>query len=155
MINRKNILSEEGLNNFEDAPSKILQYASQKYSRENSAGFGDKMRVLELKHQKSVEAVFKNPDISEDFIYEQFKDSPNVKKVEAPVENLIKEADFKLENEVEAPAPQGGNVVEKEENVNVPVVDEHKIVIEENHVNVEGGQENNVVVEEKVENDIN
>lgn len=67
------------MNNYEDAPAKILQYASQKYSKENSAGFGDKMRVLELKHQKSVEAVFKNPDVPEDFINEQFKDSPQVK----------------------------------------------------------------------------
>ncbi len=98
------------------------------------------MRVLELKHQKSVEAVFKNPDISEDFIYEQFKDSPNVKKVEAPANNLIKE-DFKLENEVRENVVE--NVVEKEQNVAA----EEKVVLEENHVNVAGEQENNVVVE--------
>lgn len=93
-------MQEEGLNNFEDAPAKILQYASQKYSRENSAGFGDKMRVLELRHQKSVEAVFKNPDIPEDFIHEQFKDSPVIPKVQANNEEINKMA-FNLENGLE------------------------------------------------------
>ena len=109
-------MHEEGLNNFEDAPAKILQYASQKYSKENSAGFGDKMRVLELKHQKSVEAVFKNPDVTEDFINEQFKDSPQVKPVDpAMFQELLNKGsnpenhgkEFNLEGSaIEEPVPE-------------------------------------------------
>ena len=97
------MLQEEGLNDFEDAPAKILQYASQKYSKENSSNFGEKMRVLELRHQKSVEAVFKNPDISDEFIHDQFKDSPHPQPKPVVQEDLKvleeKGKDFNLEPE--------------------------------------------------------
>lgn len=64
------------------------------------------MRVLELKHQKSVEAVFKNPDISDDFINDQFKDSPQPHSKPLVQEDLKvmqeKGKDFNLEPEVGA-----------------------------------------------------
>lgn len=74
---KKLILQEEGLNNFDDAPSKILQYASIKFTRENSSGFAEKMKKLEFKHQASVEQVFKNPDIPEEIINNAFLESPS------------------------------------------------------------------------------
>lgn len=90
---RRVILQEEGLNNFEDAPSKILQYASMKFSRENSAGFAEKMKKLELRHQSSVEQVFKNPDIEEEILIKHFESPHNVFKPE----QVVKE--FGLEGE--------------------------------------------------------
>jgi hypothetical protein len=90
---RRLILQEEGLNNFDDAPSKILQYASMKFSRENSSGFSDKMKKLELKHQSSVEQVFKNPDIEEDAIIKNFESPVNPFEPEKVVEEFHMEAD--------------------------------------------------------------
>jgi len=103
-------LTAEGLNEFEDAPAKILQYASQKYSKENSAGFGDKMRVLELKHQKSVEAVFKNPDVTDEFINDQFKESPQVKpQADLMGLEMSGKEDFKLEGEINSNGNNNSN----------------------------------------------
>lgn len=76
------------------------------------------MRVLELKHQKSVEAVFKNPDISEDFINEQFKESPPLKKPEPPkvFKEELEKKDFALEKPEEMLEEKKELVEEKQEN---------------------------------------
>ncbi len=65
---------EAGLDKFDDPATKILQYATQKYQRENSNSFGDRYKSLELKHQKTVEHLFKNPDVPDDFVEKSFSE---------------------------------------------------------------------------------
>lgn len=99
------------------------------------------MRVLELRHQKSVEAVFKNPDISEDFINEQFKDSPPVKKPEPPkvFKDELEKKEFALEKPEEVVEEKKEIAEEKKEIVEeVPVVSQE---VKENQGNGEEKQE--------------
>ena len=60
------------MNDFDDAGFKILQYATLKFAKEYSDTFGNQMKELELTHQNTVEAIFKNPDVEEEFIENQF-----------------------------------------------------------------------------------
>lgn len=59
-----------------------------KFSRENSSGFAEKMKKLELKHQSSVEQVFKNPDIEEETLIKNFESPQNAFKPEQVVKEF-------------------------------------------------------------------
>lgn len=48
---KKEILSQYGLDQFEDPGSKILQYATQTYTKDNKDGFKDKLEKLDVKYQ--------------------------------------------------------------------------------------------------------
>lgn len=66
-------MQEEGLKGTGEDPVKVLNDVSQKHCQENPNGFGEQLRGLEIKHQRAVATVFQNPEISEDFINQEFK----------------------------------------------------------------------------------
>ncbi len=64
LSNRTNVLNEVGLDQFQDSSLKIFQYATQKYSSDDSQ-FKMKLMKLEMQNQKAMEAVMKEyPDAS-------------------------------------------------------------------------------------------
>ena len=69
------------MDNFEDSPNKILLYARETYLKENNT-FLYKANVLESRFQMSIQEGIRNLEFSEDFVREQFKDSPLIKHVD-------------------------------------------------------------------------
>lgn len=55
-------MSEAGLDKFEDPAAKIFQYATQKYTTENAAGFNQKLMKLEMQHQRAMDGLMRDPE---------------------------------------------------------------------------------------------